>query len=336
MFNYRLLDNPILDKPYRYYPLQVDYYVTLIKLSPKGGHMLPLLNAIQHYNDYCYTLSPKTRKIYQEHLMRLFNTISNIPLEEITNRTMIKFMANLQDKHGHKYSPAYEQQIYRSLYSFFEYCIDEDWITENPLKRVPKPIIDIGPKARLQLSQVDNLIKAVKDTNCYRRNLVIVLLLLDSGLRLGEVAGLNLAHIRMDDGTVFISHTKTHMSREVPLSEETITALTVYLKYRKPQHPQEKVLLISIDGKPLSKSAITLLMRRLQNKLGFKLHAHLLRHTFANLYIRKGNLRKLQKILGHSRIDTTARFYTDPDLDDIIYEHKYASPTAQLKNTKAL
>lgn len=298
--------------------------------------MLLLSEAIHHYGDYCYTLSPKTRKIYQEHLTRLLTTIGDIDLTEITYHTMLKFMATLKDKNDHKYSPAYEHQIYRSLHAFFQYCILEEWITKNPLTRVPKPIINVGTKPRLQLTQVERLIQAVKSTKYHRRNLVIVLLMLDSGLRLGEVAGLKLADIRLDNNTAFISHTKTHVTREVPLSEETIAALTVYLKYRKPIRPQEEILLLTRDGRPLTPLAILLLMRRLQNKLGFRLHAHLLRHTFANLYIRKGNLKKLQKILGHSRIDTTARFYTDPDLEDIIQEHRYASPTAQLKKMKAL
>lgn len=298
--------------------------------------MLLLSEAMQHYGDYCYTLSPKTRKIYKEHLARLLTTIGDINLAEITYHTMLKFMANLKDKNGHKYSPAYEHQIYRSLHTFFQYCILEEWITKNPLARVPKPIINIGTKPRLQLTQVERLIQAVRRTKYHRRNLVVILLMLDSGLRLGEVAGLKLTDIRMDNKTAFISHTKTHVTREVPLSEETITALTIYLKYRKPLHPQEDALLLARDGRPLTPLAISLLTRRLQDKLGFRLHPHLLRHTFANLYIRKGNLKKLQKILGHSRIDTTARFYTDPDLEDIIQEHRYASPTAQLKKMKAL
>ena len=87
-------------------------------------------------------------------------------------------------------------------------------------------------------------------------------------------------------------------------------------------------------GEDLSRKAIEELMKRLQKRMGIPLHAHLLRHTFANLYIRKGELKKLSKILGHSRIDTTARFYTDPEFPEIQAEHNIAAPTAQLAAKK--
>jgi hypothetical protein len=72
-------------------------------------------------------------------------------------------------------------------------------------------------------------------------------------------------------------------------------------------------------------------MRRLKESAGIpELRCHLLRHTFANMYIAAGgSLRKLQKILGHSSVVTTAKIYTDPAMSELQDEHARVSPMAQ-------
>jgi integrase len=84
----------------------------------------------------------------------------------------------------------------------------------------------------------------------------------------------------------------------------------------------------------LTKNAVHEMLKRLEKQCGVRLHAHLLRHTFANLYIKVGDTGKLQKILGHSRIETTSRYYAQPEFSDIQKQHRFASPTAQLAYKK--
>lgn len=108
-----------------------------------------------------------------------------------------------------------------------------------------------------------------------------------------------------------------------------IKAIKTYLNKRSALASTAKGLFLTAKGarkgEDLSRKAIEELMKRLQRKAGFPLYAHLLRHTFANHYIRVGKLKKLSKIIGHSRIDTTARFYTDPEFPDIQAEHQVAA-----------
>ena len=289
-------------------------------------------HAVSLYLKYCYNLAERTRIIYQDHLSRLQSWLEqDCPLADLDHYRLIDFMAGLKKQSGQAYAPGYLSQIYRSLHSFFEYCRNETWIEDNPMARVPRPRLYTGPKPRLSLDQVRDLIREVKLTSLAERNLAIILLMVDSGLRLDEVVKLRAADVYRPEGLIYVRSSKTLTYREVPISPETVASLTDYLIVRPAFKRNDEPFFLTRDRKPLTKQAVHLLMKRLQQKLGYPLHCHLLRHTFANLYIREGNLRKLQKILGHSRIDTTARFYTDPDLGDIQNEHRSASPLGQLR-----
>jgi len=295
-----------------------------------------LNTATQHYMQHCYTLAPKTRKIYKEHLVRLSaackqSDVDNPPLDQITRWTLTHFMANLRKKNGKPYAPGYQHQIWRTLHTFFEFCTQEGWLDKNPMKGVPKPKLQHGPKPRLTLSQITQLTHAVKCHSCLdERNLAIVLLMVDSGLRLSEVANLRFLDVRLDDNTAYIQASKNRKNREVPLTPATVEAVTSYMATRPAPTNTKEAFFLSRYGNDITPGSIHLLLKRLQKHLDFPLHAHLLRHTFANHYNRIGNLRKLQKILGHSRISTTADYYTDPDMADIIAEHSRAAPTIQI------
>lgn len=292
---------------------------------------MDLQTVTNYYMQHCYTLAPKTRKIYQEHLARLTGTLHNPPLCHIDRWTLTRFMANLSHKNGQPYSPGYIHQIWRTLHTFFEFCASEGWLPENPMQAVPKPKLTHGPKPRLTISQIRALIHAIKCHTCLEdRNLAIVLLMVDSGLRLSEVVNLRCLDVRLDDSTIYIQTSKTRTSREVPITTATAGSIKHYLRHRPAPSSTNEPLFLNRYGDPITAEAIHLVLKHVQKHLNFPLHAHLLRHTFANHYNRKGNLRKLQKILGHSRISTTADYYTDPDMADIIAEHRQAAPTAQL------
>jgi integrase/recombinase XerD len=98
---------------------------------------------------------------------------------------------------------------------------------------VGRPQPEVGPKPRLSLSQVDELLEAVNETEQVDRNSAIVLLMVDSGLRIGEVVNLRLIDINFDDNTAFVRGTKVRKTRYVPLSAKTVVALEAYLLKRR-------------------------------------------------------------------------------------------------------
>jgi site-specific recombinase XerD len=293
-----------------------------------------LSDAMEDYLVSCYAKAERTRAIYREHLNRLAVSLDDPPLRRITNRDIAQFMSGLRRQDGREYSSAYLHQAWRTFHTFFEFCIQESWLHTNPMKRVQKPELDEGPRPRLTLDQVEKLLNAARQTSQPERNSVIVLLMVDSGLRINEVTSLQASHIRLDDNTVYTRSAKTHRTRKAPLSETTVLAIQDYLAKRPPFQSSDAPFFEGRDGQPLTKNAVHEMLKRLEKQCGVRLHAHLLRHTFANLYIKVGDTGKLQKILGHSRIETTSRYYAQPEFSDIQKQHRFASPTAQLAYKK--
>lgn len=287
-----------------------------------------LKTAISHYFDFSYTLKEKTRIIYGQHLNRLAAYLNDPPLSEITHRDLARFMGSLKKKNGEPYAPGYLHQTWRSLHTFFEFWFIEGEINANPMRRVPKPKTKRGPKPHLSQAQVTCLIEAAQATSLARRNVAIILLMVDSGMRVGEVVRLNMEDVHLIDGYCYAGDNKTNSRRPVPLAAKSRKALKEYLS---DQSLMAGPVFRTRSGQPITYEAIRLLFRRLQDKLGFKLYPHLLRHTFATLYLKNGgNMKYLQEILGHSSIDTTSRFYTHPEWGDIQAEHAKVSPATHL------
>ncbi len=296
---------------------------------------MQLSTGITLYLNFNYTLAPKTLQIYREHLERLQHALDDPPLVSIDHYALAGFMSSLRRKDGQPYSPAYLNQVHRTLHTFFEFCVTEGWIDKNPIARLKRPRVDAGPKPRLSLVQVRQLLNAVAETSLPRRNMAIVLLMLDCGLRRGEVVSLTVGDIFLEEKRIIVRDAKTRTAREVPLSEPAELALRKYRDARRrPRRVTEPFFLTGSGpnkGQPISARVIEEMMKRLKRRLGFPLYAHLLRHTFGNHFIRKGGLKHLQKILGHSSINTTAAFYTDPDFPDLLAQISVAAPSVQIK-----
>jgi integrase/recombinase XerC len=154
------------------------------------------------------------------------------------------------------------------------------------------------------------------------RNYALVQLMLQAGLRVGEVAALQIGDITMNDrsGSVRIRQGKGLKAREVPLNATSRRALRQYLEHR--QAPGENVALFISSRETAMpvrtiQSVVTIIARRARLKRA-AVSAHTLRHTFALGYLRDnpGKLLELASLLGHESLDTTA-IYTRPSRDDL-------------------
>ena len=155
-----------------------------------------------------------------------------------------------------------------------------------------------------------------------KRNYGLLQLLLQTGLRVGELTSLKLGDVQIRDrsGEVQVREGKGNKEREVPLNASARRALGAYLQLRHEAQPGDPLFLSDRD-RAFSPRAIQTLFQRLARRAKIaRLHVtpHLLRHTFALNYLRQnpGKLVELANLLGHESLDTTA-IYTQPSGEEL-------------------
>jgi len=160
------------------------------------------------------------------------------------------------------------------------------------------------------------------------RDRAIVLLMLDTGLRVSEVAGLRLGDLR-PDGTVKVLG-KGAKERITPVGSTARTAIVRYVGQRGPGRPDD-ALFLGRKGE-ISARGLQHMVRRLKGRIGVtgRLSPHSLRHTFARSYlINGGDVFSLQRILGHTSLDMVKRYVALADVD-LVARHSAASPADRL------
>jgi len=136
------------------------------------------------------------------------------------------------------------------------------------------------------------------------RNYVMCRLMLDAGLRCGEVLNLKVNDVDFQTGKIHIKRGKGNKDRIVWLNEG---ALEVLRKWREIK-PESELLFTTLQGKAINPRYVRDMVKRKAKKAGIDkdIHPHTLRHSFAtDLYRESKNLRLVQKALGHSSISTT-------------------------------
>lgn len=155
-----------------------------------------------------------------------------------------------------------------------------------------------------------------------RRNYAIAQLLLQTGLRVGEVASLRIGDVQIQarSGRVYVRFGKGEKAREVPLNASARRALQLYLDSR-PDAQGDEPLFLSHRGQALSARSLQAMIHTLAQRAKLariRVSPHALRHTFALIYLKQnpGKLVELADLLGHDSLDTTA-IYTQPSVDDL-------------------
>lgn len=156
------------------------------------------------------------------------------------------------------------------------------------------------------------------------RNYLIACLMLDAGLRVGEVVSLKIFHLFFNDcpvQTLFLtpSVTKNHKERTIPVSTRLRRALFEYRSHCLPPESvsDETCCFYTTDPQqPMTTRQVENIINGAAMKvLGRPVNPHMLRHTFASKLLRVTNIRTVQVLLGHSCISTT-QVYTHPNEDD--------------------
>lgn len=189
--------------------------------------------------------------------------------------------------------------FYRYLY--FEDIID---ININKLKLIKADKEVIMPLTDIEVKQLLNSFEPL--TFLGERDKLMCMLMLDCGLRRGEVVKLKLSDIDKSKRTMIING-KGSKQRIVPFGKTVKNQLMRYLTMRSKKPCSFDSLFLTVEREPITANTIKMLFQRLKSSSGIsRLYPHLLRHTFATNYILQGgNLEVLRVLLGHSSISIT-------------------------------
>jgi integrase/recombinase XerC/integrase/recombinase XerD len=230
-----------------------------------------------------------------------------IDIEDVTYNTYENYIIFLRQKDIssvtiHSYS--------QSLKTFFGYCFKNGFLKENlfDLIKLPK----YNKKAIQILSYVDiDRVLTYFDSNSFigSRNILIMVLMLDCGLRLNEVINLSLTDFKFDNNVILVNG-KGQKQRYVPLTIGVKKAFNNYMLNFENSFPPINPFFVSELGIPINQECVKSFFRRMRKDLHIEnLHPHLLRHTFATLFlINGGDPISLQLILGHTTLTMTQKY----------------------------
>lgn len=220
-----------------------------------------------------------------------------------------------------------------SLRSFYKYLTSRvDLTMPNPTKDLDSPKVKKGLPHYLTVDQSVSLLDSVEGKNS-ERNYAIITLFLNTGIRLSELVGINVADINREDRSLVVLG-KGNKERLVYLNDATMKSIDDYLAVR-PDVKGEKALFISRENKRISPKTVQWVVKKYLSAAGLdttKYSVHKLRHTAATLMYQSGtDLRVLQEILGHADLGTT-QIYTHIKNDAL----KSAFDSNPLSSKKAL
>ena len=221
----------------------------------------------------------------------------------------------------------------QTLRRFFSWALKTNLVLLNPttdvkLKSLPR-VLKPRSLAKNDLHKVLTL--AGKGLHGVR-NYALIQLMLQAGLRIGEVESLQMSDISLYDrsGQVRIREGKGRKERFVPLNASIRKALQNYLDQRKEKLENKTILenaplFTTSTGKPLTKRALQKIISEIMEKANCEASAHTLRHTFATAhYNDHKKLVELSTLLGHSSLNTTAR-YTQASQEDLALQLEESS-----------
>jgi integrase/recombinase XerC len=274
--------------------------------------------------------SPHTLAGYRRDLAKLLHYMEEqqlVAFDALDANRMRSFIAG---EHRAGLAPKSLQRLLSSCRSLFRQLAREGQLTSDPLLGVR------GPKVRRKLPQVLDvdeataLVETGGDGALATRDRAMLELFYSSGLRLSELVGLRWLDLRLDDGEVRVLG-KGSKTRIVPVGRHAVAALRALGAAEG--MPADGPVFRGRGGAPINPRTVQLRLNKLALQQGMPkhIHPHLLRHTFASHMLESsGDLRAVQKLLGHADIATT-QIYTHLDFQHLAKVYDAAHPRAKRK-----
>lgn len=245
--------------------------------------------------------SERTLEYYRvtiEHMLKMIKE----PIRKMTTDSIRAYLVDYQQLRN--CSKVTVDNIRRNISSFFSWLEEEDYILKSPMRRIHK----IKTKKVVKEIISDESIEILRDACDELRDLAMIDLLYSTGIRVGELVRLNINDLNMEQRECVVFG-KGEKERRVYFDAKTKIHLSEYIAQRNDDNP---ALFVSLNGKHkrLQISGVEIRLRELGRRLSLnRIHPHKFRRTMATRAIDRGMpIEQVQKILGHSQIDTTMQY----------------------------
>ena len=274
---------------------------------------------------YELNLSENTIKsyVFDVNLFMNFLEKEGVDLKSVDKNVIRNWMTERLEHTTYRGNLEGERSLARricSLKKYFKFLLNKKYISENPFISIASPKKRIKNPDVLYAKQVAELLKANRERTdeLASRDQALLEIMYCSGLRCSEVTGLIITQIDFHNRTILIKG-KGGKERVVPFSENCKEYLLDYAKNLRKKLEQTagertNYFFLNSKGKKLTNRGLEYIIESISKKaglsLGFSLHPHVLRHSFATNLLENGaDLRVIQELLGHSSINTT-QIYT--------------------------
>lgn len=245
--------------------------------------------------------SERTIKYYQSTIENMLARIK-APIRKVTTDEVRAYLVAYQQVNN--CSKVTVDNIRRNISSFFSWLEEEDYILKSPMRRIHK----IKTKTVVKEVISDETIELMRDHCTEIRDIAMIDMLYSTGIRVGELVNLNISDVNLLQRECIV-YGKGDKERRVYFDAKTKIHLQKYLDSRTDNNPALFVTLDSPHAR-LQISGVEIRLRNLGKQLGLtRIHPHKFRRTMATRAIDKGMpIEQVQKILGHSQIDTTMQY----------------------------
>jgi integrase/recombinase XerC len=292
-------------------------------------------------------LSPLTIEAYRRDLLELDALAGAPSWEAIVHADIRRFAATL---HGRGLSARSIARKLSSWRGFYAWLSQQQPLAANPVIGVRAPRRAKGLPKALSVDDAVHLVSAGAAVRAHPEpfelcNRAMFELMYSSGLRVSELAGLDVAYVKPDAGAsaplgwldlaageVLVTG-KGGKMRRVPVGSHALAALAAWLAVRPPQAGGGNALFLSQRASRVSPRVVQLRLAAHAATAGtaVKVHPHVLRHSFASHLLQSsGDLRAVQEMLGHASI-TSTQVYTALDFQHLAAVYDQAHPRAKVK-----
>ena len=261
-------------------------------------------------------MNEDTIKTYYDRLEKFFQAVKK-PFDQVTSNDVRVYL--LRYGQTNPVEPSTLNAMRSCFKSFYDWCVDEDYLQKNPCKNVDR--IKEPKHEREGITQYE--LEQVRSVCTTERDLALVDVFVSTGVRVSECVAIKLSDIDWRERSIKIMHGKGDKERTVFFNEKTEHSIKRYLDSRE---DSTDALFVS-ERRPhraIKKGTVQSVIRRIAQEavIKHKLSPHVLRHTFATVLLDNGMpLEQLQTLLGHVNPATTL-IYAKINRKDVQRNHQ--------------